>query len=113
MVVLRAILQALGLLALLLLPVPASAIDVAQPVTAASHCQDTTSGTEQNGEDRQDKSKHPCCKNMGNCSPITVPVLDAHAADSWAAPAIGYRMMSDTLRCSVALPPPIPPPTFA
>jgi hypothetical protein len=113
MTVLGAILQALGLIALLLLPVPAGANDVPQPVTAASHCQDTTSGTDQDSEDRQDKSKPPCCKNMGNCSPITVPVLDAHAADSWAAPAIGYRMMSNALRRSVALPPPIPPPTFA
>lgn len=113
MAVLRAILQALGLIALLVLPVPAGANNVAQPVTAASHCQDTTSGTDQDSEDRQDKSKPPCCKNMGNCSPITAPVLDAHAADSWAAPAVSYRVMSDTLRRSVALPPPIQPPTFA
>jgi hypothetical protein len=113
MAVLRAILQALGLIALLLLPVPASAIEVAQPVTAASHCQETTVGTEQDGEDRQDKSKPPCCKNMGNCSPITGPILEAHAGDIWVAPAMGYRMMSDTLRRSVALPPPIQPPTFA
>ena len=114
----RIISQLLGLLALLLAPLPAAA--AAPPATAAvavasEHCDEADSGSShRNADEQQGEAKHPCCKNsMSSCCPVVAPPATSGSLDRSERAKSNHRARPEIFVLGTSGPPLTQPPTFA
>lgn len=117
---LRLFLQLIGMLALILAPLPAAAA-IAPPAAAAAavwpagHCAETESGVDQQkGEPSQDKAKHPCCKSgAGGCCPAGASFASPASARVGDDTSAGRRAPTESVPPGSAVAPLTEPPTLA
>jgi hypothetical protein len=113
------LLQLLGLLALLLAPVPALAAPLpdAQLAISAGHCDEgkpASMQAEHQDDSTSDKDKHPCCKDgMKGCCAAASVFGGTHQALFVESLVLAHHQTREPVLSGAAGPPPTEPPIFA
>ena len=114
---LRLMFQLLGLLALLLAPLPAAAAPP-QPAAVASgaeHCSETDASASHEDQDRsqEDEAKHPCCESGLNCCPVAAGYAGPALPRLGDAASPAHHPLASAFLLGAANPPLTEPPTLA
>lgn len=112
----RLILSLLGLLALIVAPLPAAAI--ASPATVAAagsgHCAESAGAADRDEEPAQDQDEHPCCKSSaGGCCPVGASFGSPASPRLAGETTADRRLREELVPPGSAVPPLMEPPTLA